>query len=160
MNTTVETQNAVTLSAVKGAWLRYHPHRLGVILQTGFQEFETPMCGVGGLAKEYDRTIEILAVHASQPGTGQFRHFIDELKDSFDTIFILEVWNPDLQKTLKRYGFTRMTREEPDETITGFRWNAREAQSVGRASPALCVSGVSSPNSSSSPAPYSLTGNN
>lgn len=124
MNSTVETQNAVTLSAVKGAWLRYHPHRLGIILQTGFQEFETPMCGIGGLAKEYDRTIEILAVHASAPGTGQFRRFVDELKDSFDVIYIWEVWNPDLKDTLKRYGFTRTRRVKPDETISGFRWKA------------------------------------
>lgn len=113
----------VTLSAVKGEWLRYWPHHLGVILKTGFLEFES-MAGVGGLAKEYDRTIEILAVHASNPGTGQFRAFIEELKGSFETIFIWEVWNPDLKKTLKRYGFNKTKREEPDETITGFKWRA------------------------------------
>lgn len=122
---------ALKVSVVKGAWLRYYPHALGIALGTGFDEFNA-LCGVNGLAKEYDAVIEILAVDADTPGTGQFRAFVSALKESFNAIFIWEVWNPTLEAVLLRYDFRPVTRQEEDgEMLAGFKWEVPSAEQEG-----------------------------
>lgn len=54
----------------------WEPDPVGVILQTGYFRFETPL-GVGGLARiGDDDELDVLAVHSEQEGIGQFRRFI------------------------------------------------------------------------------------
>ena len=120
----VQTEREV--SPIKGEWLCYYPDALGILLGTGFKQF-VAACGIHGLAKEHDYIIEILAVEADNPGTGQLRNFITELKNSFAEIFVWEVLNPDLKRALERYGFRRTRREDADETLTGFAWKAPSA---------------------------------
>lgn len=92
---------------------------------TGFIQFQNSF-GISGLAKEVDGTLEILAVEASEPGTGQFRKFINLAKNTYPRILILEVWNKTLDKTLERYGFTKWEAVEEGEKLTGREWKKPE----------------------------------
>ena len=77
---------------------------IGEWLGTGFGQFQSPV-GVEGLAKANGKALEILAVTATEPGTGQFREFIKQAKESYDSIRIWSVVNDQLGLALKRYGF-------------------------------------------------------
>lgn len=99
------------------------PDPIGSILGTGFQCFRSPL-GPEGLAKWTPSRLEILAVHSSLPGRGQFRDFIAAAQRHWPTICIWEVWNPILQDALPRYGFTPETDLQPNgETVSGWRWD-------------------------------------
>lgn len=79
---------------------------LSEILGTGMVSFESA-CGVSGLCQEIcdgDEFI-LLAVDSKNPGTGQFRAFINQCKQNYKIIRVLEVWNGTLKETLLRYGF-------------------------------------------------------
>jgi hypothetical protein len=79
---------------------------LGQILGTGYYEFSTTI-GISGLAKAEDGRLDLLAVLASKPGTGQFREFITQAKKSFKTIAVWAITNNTLREALIRYGFRR-----------------------------------------------------
>lgn len=92
------------------------------LLGTGFAQFQSH-CGVGGLARERNGCLELLAVHSRHPGKGEFRKFIGVAKKNYRGILVLSIWNPDLEQMLRRYGFTPFTRTESDgEQMDGMEW--------------------------------------
>ncbi len=99
--------------------------RIGALLGTNYKRFKSPT-GLNGLAKSSGDRLDILAVDATQPGTGQFRRFIKRAKQEYKTICIWEVWNKDLEGILGRYEFNPCDENDPDthEHLTGYRWNA------------------------------------
>ncbi len=101
------------------------PDWIGALLGTSYQRFSSPT-GMNGLAKVSKDRIDILAVDAMIPGTGQFRTFIDQCKQEFETVCIWEVWNPWLHEVLQRYGFRAVEEKDPDtgEELKGYRYDA------------------------------------
>lgn len=95
----------------------------GVLLDTGYREFQSPS-GIQGLYKESPTRLDLLAVAATEPGTGQFRRFIAACKGRYDTICVWEIMNPELNGILKRYGFETTTEQENGETLDGWKWEA------------------------------------
>lgn len=98
---------------------------VGAILGTGIDQFASPfgINGLGKLSGDKLRTLELLAVSADKPGTGQFRAFMLYCKATFETIYVWEIWNDDLRNALVRYGFSDCSRTEPDgEELTGMKW--------------------------------------
>ena len=106
------------------------PDPFSALLGTGFERFESPT-GLHGLARTSGKRLDLLAVNATKPGSGQFRAFIAQAKREFETICVWEVWNPLLDLVLPRYGFRYY--EEADartgEPLAGYRYDA------GRSSP-------------------------
>lgn len=95
------------------------------LLGTGFTQFDSH-CGVGGLARERDGCLELLAVHGCHPGKGEFRKFITIAKRNYRGILVLSIWSPHLEKILLRYGFTPFTRTEVDgEQMDGMEWHSQ-----------------------------------
>lgn len=90
-----------------GMFSKYEPDAIGELLGTGFKRFETTS-GLMGLAKISGEALEILAVSASDPGTGQFRRFIAAAKEIYTSVSVLEDWNPIITAALQRYGFRRI----------------------------------------------------
>lgn len=96
------------------------------MLGTGYEQFHSPT-GMNGLAKVDGDRLDILALDASAPGTGQLRAFIDQCKREFETICIWEIWNPLLEEILRRYGFRAFKRavdKDTDEEMDGYRYDA------------------------------------
>ncbi len=93
----------------------------GTLLNTGYREFQSPL-GIQGLYKESPARLDLLAVAATEPGTGQFRRFIAACKGRYATIFVWEIMNPELNGILKRYGFEVANEQENGETIEGWKW--------------------------------------
>ena len=101
------------------------PYPVAVILGTGYQRFESPS-GLGGLVKWTDERLDVLAVHASVKGQGQFREFIATTKKHWKTVCVWEDWNPIVSRALQKYGFTREVEIQGDgEVIRGWRWDAK-----------------------------------
>lgn len=73
---------------------------------TGFLRFESP-CGVHGLAQVEDRHLDVLAVVAVTPGVGQFRVFVNECKEAYDSIRFWTVLEDSMREMLARYAFTK-----------------------------------------------------
>lgn len=104
------------------------PDLTSMILGTGYSRFESAT-GVRGLAKVHGCRLDLLVVDACQPGTGQFRAFVDTAKREFETIYLWEVWNATLGLILQRYGF-RACREadlETGEMLDGYCYDAGRA---------------------------------
>lgn len=78
----------------------------GDLLGTGFREFESPE-GINGLYMIAEGGLHLLAVFARNPGTGQFRRFIEKAKDEFRFIQIDDIMNPTMTGILERYGFVQ-----------------------------------------------------
>lgn len=98
------------------------PDPASIVLKTGWLRYNSRQ-GIDGLVrfKKYD--CELLFVGASNPGTGQFRRFIDALKLKYDSVTIFAVWNEKLPEILLRYGFKEWSGVEPDgEVVSGYRW--------------------------------------
>lgn len=95
-------------------------------LKTGFAQFKSPG-GCGGLVKLNGGDVLILAIHSETPGRGQFRKFIRKLKKESRSIGFLSIWNPQLEKILKRYGFENFTHvtsiEGKVELVPGMIWH-------------------------------------
>ena len=89
------------------------PDPIGQMLGTGYMRFQSPD-GLGGLAKWSTDRLNLLAVHASVPGKGQFRDFIAKAKLEWKTICVWEDWNPLVGQALARYGFQRETEIQGD----------------------------------------------
>ncbi len=102
-----------------------YPDPFGAILNTGFERFNSPT-GINGLVRVEGGQLEILAVDATKPGTGQFRKFMKQCKQEYEAIIVWEVWNKGLEQVLVRYGFTPHAGIEPltQEPLTGMRWDA------------------------------------
>lgn len=98
--------------------------QIGNLLGTGYQAFVS-RSGITGLAKVEPAHIEVLAVHALIPGTGQFRDFIAGLKKEFPVISVYEIWNEQVSAALTRYGFKPVSFVTTwGEPVTGMRWQA------------------------------------
>jgi len=101
------------------------PDVISELLGTGFHRFYS-LTGINGLAKmiSEDR-LDILAVDATNPGTGQFRAFIEQAKREFATIYLWEVWNPILAEILQRYDFQTCTQVDKNtgEILNGYRYD-------------------------------------
>lgn len=85
------------------------------------QQFESES-GIHGQSWVEGRELNLLTVMASEPGTGQFRRFIEACKGEYDCVGVWLVMNRDLGKALRRYGFRRTTRMHNGERIAGYRW--------------------------------------
>ncbi len=99
------------------------PHWASAMLGTGYEQFHSPT-GINGLAKVNGDRVDILALDARDPGSGQFRTFMDQCKQEFETICIWEVWSPVLRSVLPRYGFSPFSEVDKDtgEALKGFRY--------------------------------------
>lgn len=98
------------------------PDYASLVLNTGWNRF-TSKQGIDGLMRINGLDLELLAVFAAKPGTGQFRRFITACKGKFDTVAVWEIWNDDLPTILTRYGFIPVEKTEDDgEVIRGFCW--------------------------------------
>lgn len=106
--------------------MKLSPDPVSELLGTGYSRFENA-AGMNGLCKIEGNTFDILAVVATRPGNGQFRHFIICLKAKYTTIKIWDVMNPWLVEVLLRYGFRpweeRLCFQGEWETCHGFRWD-------------------------------------
>ncbi len=99
-----------------------HLAPVSAILGTSFHEFNSPY-GIEGLAWDQVERVDILAVLARKPGTGQFRSFIKACQEHWTEINVLEDWNPMVGEALARYGFKRFERSEWDgEKVKGWQW--------------------------------------
>lgn len=99
------------------------PDSVAQILGTGYMRFRSPV-GIGGLAKWNGDRLDLLVVHASSEGHGQFRQFIADAKQQFNTICVWEDWNPIIGIALSKYGFQRETEIQGDgEALKGWRWD-------------------------------------
>jgi hypothetical protein len=109
------------------------PDYLSAILKTRFDRFESH-CGIQGLMRlTTDPGIELLAIHAKKIRTGQFRTFIQQLKQEYRFICIWHIDNPWLENVLARYGFLReRIVDEFGDPLTGMRWDAVDNLAVKR----------------------------
>jgi hypothetical protein len=99
------------------------PDLVAQILHTRYDRFLS-RSGIDGLCRITGRKIEILAVHAANPGTGRFRRFIHALKKEYDTICVWQIHNPIVEACLLRYGFAPEFQIEGDgEEVNGLRWD-------------------------------------
>lgn len=97
------------------------PDQISIMLGTGYFRFEAQ--GIHGLVKVDNCRLDILAVSATQPGTGQFRRFMDNMKNLYTQIYVWEVWNDNLAAALGRYGFEPITEAHDGEQLDGFLWS-------------------------------------
>ena len=95
---------------------------IAAILGTPYQRFSSPF-GIDGLAWSVPSRLDLLAVSATIPRTGQFRRFIRGAQAEYETICVWEVWNHDLAEALVRYGFQPAEEEQNGEILRGFRWD-------------------------------------
>ena len=93
------------------------PSPLSLMMNTGYHDFESS-AGIVGMAKIENDILSLLAVVATEKGTGQFRTFMAQAKEQFKTIEVLEVWDAALATILLRYGFHR-----PDGVQNVFVWS-------------------------------------
>jgi len=101
---------------------------LGVLLSDvrKVQCFESPS-GIHGQAWTEGRNLHLLSVLATEPGTGQFRCFIEACKAEYDSVSVWVIFNPDLAGILRKYGFRRARKTESGgEVLTGYRWQRSE----------------------------------
>ncbi len=82
------------------SWMIWKPWPLPMFMRFSTRD------GMNGLAREEPGWLDILAVDADEPGTGQFRRFIAACQESYQVIRIWEVWNPIVADALGRYGFS------------------------------------------------------
>lgn len=103
--------------------LEFTPNEFGILLKSPFDNFESS-CGIYGLARLSlkETRLDILAVVADAPGTGQFREFIRLAKLRFLTIGVWDIWGDNLKHTLARYGFTDSILDLDDEKTHGMLW--------------------------------------
>jgi len=79
--------------------------------------------GIHGQSWVIGQHLHLLSVLATEPGTGQFRRFMEACKAEYSTISVWHIMNPDLRVMLRRYGFKVARQTEPDgEVLLGMRW--------------------------------------
>lgn len=84
----------------------------------GYMHFKTRV-GVEGLGRIVDDGLELLAVNATKPGTGQFRQFIVLAKERFPSVTLWSIMNDEMMPILARYGFSPCI--GPDTALDGSR---------------------------------------
>ena len=105
-------------------FIRITPDVIGSILHTRMDRFES-VAGIDGLLRDngYGH-LELLAVHANNLRTGQFRTFIKQCQQHYRSIVIWHITNPFLPSVLKRYGFDdEVTVDEFGDPVIGMRWD-------------------------------------
>lgn len=90
-------------------------------LGTGYMRFANS--GVSGLARIHGNRADILAISASNPGTGQVRQFLHNCQKIYSEVHVWEVWNKTLAAALLRYGFKPETEIQDGEELDGFVWS-------------------------------------
>lgn len=112
-------------SQVCGEFITFHASAMDALMDTGFTSFVS-LAGCHGLAKEdpETRTLDVLAVNATRPGTGQFRRFVAQAQASYDRVrFWHELYTtPHSSQALKRYGFTPWMVVVGNESVNGWEW--------------------------------------
>jgi hypothetical protein len=107
-----------------------HRNIVGEMTHTGYNNY-CHESGVHGLYRERGDTLDLLVVHAQQPGTGQFRAFIAACKAVYPVICVWQIWNDNLPAILARYGFIPARNIERDgEHVSGMCWTRRELKIV------------------------------
>lgn len=103
---------------------RITPDVIGSILHTRMDRFES-VSGIEGLLRDNGHgRLELLAVRAKNPRTGQFRTFIKQCQQHYRSISIWYISNPFLPSVLKRYGFDdEATMDETGDPLIGMRWD-------------------------------------
>lgn len=102
---------------------RITPSIISEIFQTGYVCFHSPF-GIEGLAKESGTRLDLLAVVAAEPGTGQFRSFLKASQRKYQTVCVWQIHNPVLAAALGRYGFTPDTEiDRHGVPVPGMRWD-------------------------------------
>src|SRR5438094_739910 len=86
------------------------PDWASMTLVTGYFRFKSAI-GVKGLAKDDAVRLDLLAVQSTNPGTGQFKRFIEAAKQEYQIICVWHDWNPMLGPMLERYGFRRYSEQ-------------------------------------------------
>ncbi len=101
------------------------PHFIGRVLGTGYERFYSET-GMNGLAREDGDRLNLLALDASNPGTGQFREFIEQAKKEYKTICIWHVSHEWLKLKLLEYGFRPYDENDiiTTELLKGYRYDA------------------------------------
>jgi hypothetical protein len=79
------------------------PDPVGQYLGTGFEKFNTGT--VVGLARVREECLEILAIATVPRRRGHLRGFVRAAQKSYRAIRFLDVFNPQLDQALARYGF-------------------------------------------------------
>lgn len=100
------------------------PDSVAQILGTGYMRFEAPS-GIHGLAKRDGTRLDVLAVLATKPRSGQFKRFIRECQDYYETVCVWEDWNPIVGRTLERFGFSPEIEIQYNEPVRGWRWDKK-----------------------------------
>lgn len=98
-----------------------NPDAISMVFGTGFERFHSS-CGIEGLAKVRDHELDLLAVIANKPGSGEFRTFINNCKAAYNRIALWHVHNPILEQMLKNYGFQPVTEFERGEKVIKWQW--------------------------------------
>lgn len=91
---------------------RLMPDDTAIRLGTGYFQFD--IRAMAGLCRVNHLSIEILAVYSKQPGEGNFRQFVDDLRRNYNRIVFWVIWSPVLRVALKRYGFTPVEARDSD----------------------------------------------
>lgn len=94
---------------------------VGHMLHTGYDRFASAI-GICGLAKVTSGRLDLLAVVTDTPGLGQFRTFVNECKQHYESIYVWHVDNLVLEQALRRYGFLP-TVQVDGEVVRGWRWD-------------------------------------
>lgn len=78
--------------------------------------------GINGLARVSRHGVDILAVMASKPGTGQFTPFLKDLMREYSTVTFWLVSSPLLRVILTNNGFAPVTELQHGSIVPGMRW--------------------------------------
>ncbi len=90
---------------------------------TNYRRFQSAT-GIHGLYKRDGKRLDLLAVHATRPGHGQFRKFMHQCQSEFDTVCVWVIGSEILADALNRYGFHAETQVQGDgEVLRGQRWD-------------------------------------
>lgn len=91
------------------------PDPIGSYLGSPFVRFNSPL-GIHGLMRVNGDRLELLAVNAWIPDTGQLRAFMRHAETLFDSILVMDVMNPFLPRVLMRWGYA-------PESVDNFLWS-------------------------------------
>src|ERR1700735_1995314 len=92
---------------------QHWPDPMSRFLGTDVERFESEH-GIHGQSWVLGRDLHLLTVVATDPGTGQLRRFLEACKDEYESVSVWHIMNPVLAGILKRYGFKRAKKVEPD----------------------------------------------
>lgn len=101
------------------------PDPVSEMLEIEYMRFCSP-AGVDGLCYVEGNSVRLLALVSRQPGTGQLREFLRQLKEEAALIEVLLIENPVLQIMLEHYGFEEIlaviSHQGWVEMVKGMAW--------------------------------------